>query len=256
MKVKMQQLFLGLLFLLPISLLAQHPGLQQANEWYRQESYEQAREGFEALVAEGYQSKALFYNLGNTYYRLGQKGKAILNYERALLLAPKDREIQENLDFVKGLLSDEIIPLDVFPLIALWHNLQKSLSSGTWTVIGLLFFWAGVAGFLIWLLAPHRKQKVRGFTFGIIGLVLCVIPFLLASGRKAVELRSDKAVVITEAAALYASPSEGAEVIYPLFEGAAVRTVETLAEWYKVNLANGYQGWVPAEKLALVRLEN
>jgi tetratricopeptide (TPR) repeat protein len=255
MKEKWQQILLGLLFLLPLSALAQHPDLQQANEWYRQESYEQARAGFEALIEEGYQSKALFYNLGNTYYRLGQPGKAILNYERALLLAPKDREIQENLDFVKEQLADEIIPLEVFPLIALWQNLQKSLSSGTWTAIGLLFFWAGTAGFLVWLLVPHRKQKVRGFTFGIIGLVLCVIPFFLASGRKAFQVKSDKAVIITEYAALYASPSERAELIYPLFEGATVRTIEPLEDWYKVNLANGYQGWVPAEKLALVRVE-
>lgn len=255
MKEKML-LFVGILFFFSSTpLLAQHPDLQKANELYRQASYEQARQTFEALVAEGYQSKALFYNLGNTYYRLGQEGKAILNYEKALLLAPKDREILENLEFVKGQLSGEIIALDVFPLIAIWQSVQQSLSSGTWTVLGLLFFWAGVGGFLVWLLLPRRKQKVRGFVLGVTGLVLCVIPFLMASGRKAAQVGSDKAVVVTETAALYASPSEGSELLYPLFEGATVRTLEPLQDWYKVNLANGYQGWVPKNQLALVKLK-
>lgn len=252
MKGKIPLFFLLFLLCSALSLSAQHQELQKANELYRQVSFAEAQEAYEALITEGYQSKALFYNLGNTYYRLGQKGKAILNYERALLLAPKDREIRENLAFVKEQLSGEIIALEVFPLIAFWQNMQESFSSATWTVVGLLFFWAGAAGFLGWLLLPSRQQKVRGFVLGVLGLALCIIPFLLASGRKASQVASDKAVIVAPAAALYTSPSAGAEVLYPLFEGATVRTVEPLQDWYKVNLANGYQGWVPKASLELV----
>lgn len=251
----MKTVLLFVLVLLSTILLpAQNLELQKANELYRAEAYAEASQAYEALVAQGYQSKALFYNLGNTYFRLDQKGKAILNYEKALLLAPKDREIQENLEFVKTQLSGEIIALEVFPLIAFWQNARRSLSSGAWTSIGLLLFWLGAAGFLAWLLLPQRKHKVRGFVVGIIGLMLCILPFLMASAKKREVLHSDKAVIIASEAALYATPSEGSEVIYPLFEGATVRTVEVLEGWYKVNLANGYQGWVPGERLEAVSM--
>lgn len=247
-------IYLFLLLFLPFWAQAQHIELQKANELYRQEAFEAARDAYEDLVQRGFQSKALFYNLGNTYFRLGENGKAVLNYEKALLLAPKDREIRENLSFVKSQLNGEIIALEVFPLITFWKNLRDSLSSGTWAAIGLLLFWAGIAGFLGWLLLPKRQQKIRGFLTGLIGILLCSIPFLLSAGKKHHQVHSGKAVIIADQAALHASPSEGSEVIYPLFEGASVQTVEPLQEWYKVNLANGYQGWVPAEKLAFVAL--
>jgi tetratricopeptide (TPR) repeat protein len=249
-----QVILLFLITMLPFGLEAQHLELQKANELYRQEAFEEARVAYEALADQGLQSKALFYNLGNTYYRLGAAGQAVLHYEKALLLAPKDREVLENLAFVKSQLEGEIISLDVFPLIAFWQNLRDGLSSNTWTFIGLLLFWGGVAGFLVWLLVPRRKQKIRGFIGGLTALLLCTIPFLLAAGQKEQKMHSNKAVIVHQEAALYASPSEGAEVIYPLFEGATVRTVEQLEDWCKVNLANGYQGWIPVEKLARVRL--
>lgn len=254
MKGKSKFFIFGLFFFSSLTLAGQHPDLLRANELYRQEAYEAAAQTLEELVDEGYQSSALFYNLGNTYYRLGQKGMAVLNYEKALLLAPKDREIQDNLAFVKSQLSGEIIPLEVFPLIALWQNIQQSLSSNSWTWLGLLLFWMGMGGILAWLLFPQRKRKVRGFSLGLTSLFLCILPFVMASGRKTTLVAADKAVIVSEESSLYVSPSEGSEVIYSLFEGATVRTLEPLQDWYKVYLANGYQGWVPRESLALVRL--
>lgn len=233
-------------------LIAQNQDLQIANEKYRQQDYQAASESYEQLIAEGYQSKALFYNLANCYYRLGEMGKSVLHYERALLLAPKDKEIQENLAFVKGQLKDEIIALDVFPLIAFWQNMRNSFSSGTWTFFALVLFWSGIAGLITWILAPQRKHRIKGFYWGGVALVLCVLPFLLAIGRKQQFSNPQKAVVLVDGLNLHATPSEGSETLYVLFEGATISTLESAGNWEKVSLANGYQGWVQKEGLVAV----
>lgn len=241
------------LLLAVFPLAAQNQALQAANELYRQEAYPAARDAYEALVAEGYQSKALFYNLGNTYYRMEELGRAVLNYERALLLAPKDRQIQENLAFLQEQLAGEIIPLKVFPLISWWRKMRQNASANTWAVLGALCFWIGVAGLIGWLLLPQRQQKVRAFVLGGAGLLLCVIPLLMAAQSKAASTSSRKAVIIQDTAGLYASPSENAELLFPLFAGATVRTRARLDDWYKVNLTNGFEGWVPAGQLEMVQ---
>jgi tetratricopeptide (TPR) repeat protein len=232
---------------------AQNPDLQLANEKYRQQDYAAASEAYEKIIADGYQSKALYYNLGNAYYRLNEAGKSVLNYERALLLAPKDKEIQENLAFVKSQLKDEIIALEVFPLIAFWQNVRNSLSVGAWTWLGLLLFWAGFAGLIIWILGTERKYRVKGFFLGISILAICSLPLLMAFGRKQQIQKPAKAVVVQDGLNLQATPTAGSETLYVLFEGATVNTLETLEGWEKVSLANGYQGWVQAEGLAHVK---
>ena len=137
--------------------------LEKANDLYQSDQFQEALNLYESIEKEGLFSKALFYNMGNTFYRLGENGKAVLYYERALVLAPNDPQIQQDLAFLKTQLSDEIIALDVFPLISFWQNLKHSLSSNLWTFLGMLFFWGGIAGFIFWILGASRKQKKIGF---------------------------------------------------------------------------------------------
>ncbi|MEM6377188.1 MAG: tetratricopeptide repeat protein [Bacteroidota bacterium] len=235
-------------------LFAQNQDLQLANEQYRQQNFQAAMDSYEKLVSQGYQSKALYYNLGNCYFRQGNMGQSVLNYEKALLLAPKDKEVKENLAFVKSQLKDEIIALDVFPLIAFWQNIRNGLSLGTWTFIALLLFWIGVAGLIIWILAPQRKQRVKGFSLGTTALVIFILPLLMAVGRKQQLKNPQKSVVLIDGTKLHATPNEGSETLYVLFEGATVSTVESAGDWQKVNLANGYQGWVKGSAVASVYL--
>src|SRR5450631_1410960 len=46
-------------------------------------------------------SAAQLYNLANSYARAGQPGLAVLNYERARLLAPGDPDIEANLQRIR-----------------------------------------------------------------------------------------------------------------------------------------------------------
>ena len=227
--------------------------MQEANELYRTGQYQEALEKYQYLRDEGYQSKALFYNLGNTFYKLGNKGQCVLQYERATILDPTNPQLKEDLAFVKSQLSDEIIPLDVFPLIRVWQNIQKTLSANSWTWLAMLLFWLALAGGIIWVLVPSRKHKKMGFFFGLGLLALCIIPFSMAIGKKKMEANPQIAVVLIPDTPLKSAPAAGSETTYMLFEGATLNTIDSLQEWKKVSLANGYQGWVNTNAIEAVK---
>ncbi|MGD8306960.1 MAG: tetratricopeptide repeat protein, partial [Ignavibacteria bacterium] len=112
--------------------------IDEANTYYREGSYEKAIEIYESLVDEGYLGVSLFYNLGNTYYRVGKIGYSILYYEKALKLDPSDDDIKHNLEFAYLSTVDRIQPLPRFILFDWWEGMLGLFSANGWAY--LVFF--------------------------------------------------------------------------------------------------------------------
>lgn len=104
-------------FLLQIALLF-HPGLTLAenftgevaiaNDLYAKNKFQAAADTYESLIQKGFNNGYLYYNLGNTYVRMGKFGPAILNYVRAQKLIPRDENLQANLSFAIQQTSDKL----------------------------------------------------------------------------------------------------------------------------------------------------
>jgi tetratricopeptide (TPR) repeat protein len=82
------------------------PLFEQGNVAYQKGDFVAARDLYEKTVAEGWGGAALFYNLGNTYFRLGQWGRARLWYERAWREDRRDEDIRYNRDLVRRQVGD------------------------------------------------------------------------------------------------------------------------------------------------------
>ena len=65
----------------------------EANELYRQEKYAEALKSYEEIENMELESWALYYNMGNIYYRMNQVAPAIYYYEKALVLSPENRDV-------------------------------------------------------------------------------------------------------------------------------------------------------------------
>ncbi|MDQ6624878.1 MAG: tetratricopeptide repeat protein, partial [Verrucomicrobiota bacterium] len=79
----------------------QSDGFAKGNEEYAAGKFREAIELYDGVVRDGQLSAALFYNLGNAWYRAEDLGRAILNYERALALQPRHPEALANLRLVR-----------------------------------------------------------------------------------------------------------------------------------------------------------
>src|SRR5213595_3195322 len=85
-----------------VSAIAQSEAeFAKANQEYAQGHFKEAISGYEALVRAGQWSANLFYDLGNAYFRTGDFGHAILNYERALALEQHHPEAAANLQIAR-----------------------------------------------------------------------------------------------------------------------------------------------------------
>lgn len=230
--------------------------LHDSNEAYRGKAYREAIEGYEALAAAGYRSEALFYNLANSYYRIGALGRARLNYERARLIDPDDKDLLHNLAVLRREQADALEAIPEFFLLRWWKNTRRLLGEAGWSVSGLLLLWAGCGGLVLWLLGQKRSHRKWGFLIGIGLILLSVLPFSLAASRQAAVRNSDIAVVLTTEVVLRSAPDPQSKPILTIHEGLAVGLLDRIGEWYKVRLSNGEQGWLPMSSLERVTLSN
>ncbi|MCO6476937.1 MAG: tetratricopeptide repeat protein [Phaeodactylibacter sp.] len=232
----------------PLFLSAQPTqALQAANQAYQGKEYEEAIRKYEEILLGGYHSEALYYNLGNAYYRTGETGRAILNYQRALKLGPQDQNTLHNLEVAQARLPEPPARIQQSGVVEAWLSVQNALSTRSWSIIGLTLLWLGCGGIALWLLGRSPRQKKVGLASAAVLITFCLLPFLLAYGRSQQEFFSSKAVVMVEETQLHAAPEEDSQAVQKLYEGATVEILDAIGSWNKVRLEDTTEGWLPKD---------
>lgn len=223
--------------------------LQAGNNAYHEQDYATAINRYEQLVQEGFESVALYHNLGNAYYKTGEFARAVLYYKRALRLVPKDAQLQQNLRMAQLELPGTIVNIQQSGVVSLWLSIQESLSSRAWSIIGLLLLWLGIGGMALWQFGQKRQQRKWGFVGGLTLLFLCLLPFSFAYGRAQQQFFRQEAVVMIEEGQLLAAPEKSSKTLQEVYEGDVVRILDRLSNWYKVQLSDTSEGWLPVDVL-------
>ncbi len=223
-------------------------GFEKANQAYSRGDFKAAREAYTALVKTGARSANLFYNLANTDYRLGEKGPAILNYERALALEPGHPEAGANLALLRGETGARIAnPAD----LPLW---QRALEwprefAGRWVAwIAAAAFWIAVFSFAP---LPGRRRVAIAWLPAVLGLAVLA----WAGGAVAWEAsRGAEWIVTGSAVKAKTAPADSSKPTGTLPPGSEVRLLLESGEWLYVLLPDHSRGWIArseAEPLAL-----
>lgn len=228
------------------------------NEWkkaeqaYAKGQVAEAAKAYENLLAQGYRSAELYYNLGNCYAQSKQDGKAVLAYERALRLAPGDEAAERNLEIVRNRLEDQIEGFAEYPLLKKIRNPQHLWPSGVWASMGMSLFWIALI-FWLWARRTGRKTQIIRFSLAVItaaGVLLAAV------GGYSYFRECDwrEAIVKERQIALHIAPDAQSPEARSLHEGAKVVIAETMDTWYKVRLENGDEGWLKRDQVELVGL--
>lgn len=229
---------------LPINALQVHDAMEKGNIFYRNGEYEKAIEEFNKLVDEGYLGTSLFYNLGNSYYRIGKIGLAILYYEKALKLSPSDEDIKHNLNFAGLSTVDRIQPLPTFFLFEWWETILGSFTENGWAYIIfilylLVIFLAGSYFFA----GSIRQQKLVLFS-GVAALLVLAISISLLVVKINREATVKSGVILEQFVTVKSSPDPKSTDAFVIHEGLKVNLEDNLDEWVKIRLADGKVGWI------------
>ena len=194
--------------------------------------------------------KVVDVNLGNAYYRRGDLGKAILNYERAGRLAPRDGDIQANLTYAYEKSLDQYEVEANSPLEQWTQAASSKLTLNEMSVLALVIFWV-----LIILFILYRHSRSSGFKKGlryalVFTLFIFAISVITLGGRIYTESTSPDAIVTVENVDVISNPGDGGVTQFTLHSGAHVVLLETRGQWVLLSLpGDQFQGWVPVESV-------
>ena len=239
--------WIGMLILLPGALAQPQITFDAANKAFQAKNYPEAIAQYEQLLAEGYRDEALYYNLGNSYYAAGQVGKAILHFERALLLDPDDENTRYNLAVARYHVQGEIDPVPPFFLLKWWRAARSAMSPSAWGILALLLFWAGLGGLTLWQLGKIRQHKKRGFLAGFIAIALSLVPLSLALSAYQHRNDTDEGILVVQQASLKSGADETSQELRLIYEGTRLELLDQINIWYKVRLENGETGWLSGD---------
>lgn len=225
---------------------------QKGNEYYLAEKYAEAVQQYESVLTNGFESSELYYNLGNAYYKIGRLGKSILNYERALQRSPKDKNIQFNLRLVNLRVKDRIDVPPEFLLFRWYWALVRAFSISGWAWLLTLTFLLASGLILIRLVLNPVKLQRYLRQAAITALVISVLALGLLLERQRLESAHSYAIIVSSSTRSLAAPQAGSTELFIVHEGTKVRVLDQDADWLKVELIDGKQGWIAAPDLEII----
>jgi tetratricopeptide (TPR) repeat protein len=218
----------------------------KANEEYAKGHFKEAISGYEGLIRAGQWSANVFYDLGNAYFRTGDFGRAILNYERALALQRHHPEATANLQIAR----DEARALEMHPS---WLERYLQFASvNQYTIAAAVAFW--IAAFCFATLIFTRRRSATMVTLLLVMLLVFAgaifATWQLDRGSKGGAL----AVVTGRDVQARLATADTANSVLALPPGSAVKILSTRGDWTYAALPNSLRGWIPAKNAERVRL--
>lgn len=245
-------LFFGACFLglMNPTIVAQQLRFEAGNRAYQQRDFAKALQEYHQIAAQGIKSDALFYNMGNAYFRRGQLGAAILYYEKARQLNPYDSRIAHSLEVARSKSKNQIPEVPE----AFWTTAWRYL---LWFFTLEGFFWIGIGLYiLVFLLIAHWiwfTQPTPWRRRTLMVLIPLTVVFLGASIFAAYKENVHQfAVVQPKKTEILATPVSDGQSVRVLYEGLTVKILHREGAWFRVKLPNGLEGWMQKRDLAII----
>jgi len=239
----------ALAWLLPVAVMAADGGtaaFEQANKLYEQGKFAEAATAYEKMIAGGQASTAVYFNLGNAFFKDGQLGRAILNYRRAEWLSPRDPDLLANLAFARKVANGGT-PEDP----NYWQQFIGKLNLNEWTVLTMTAWWLWLImlGMALW--EPKWKTPLRTYRVLACAGGVCLTIFAWAAARD--RLETNPAVVTTKEAVIRYGPLPESRSFFTLHDGAELRVLDQKGEWLQVADSAQRIGWLKQDQVTLLR---
>ena len=179
--------------------------------------------------------------------------KAVLNYERALLLNPGDADIRFNLDMARSKTVDQITPATEVFIVTWVNSLTNMQSERGWAKIGIVSFICLLVGLALYIFSKRLFVRKIGFIGAIILLVVTVCANLFARQQKNELMDRIGAIVMSPTVTVKSTPDESGTELFVLHEGTKVFVEDnSMKGWKEIRLEDGNKGWIPTEAIEII----
>jgi Bacterial SH3 domain/Tetratricopeptide repeat len=218
-----------------------------ANQLYVAGHYGEAARIYEQEIARGVQDSAVYFNLGNAYFQQGDMGRAVLNLQRAEQLAPRDADIQANLELARQQ-TTELFAADLTGPVAVLAGITDWLTVNETAVLVLVFWF--LLGFLLlaYRLVDGPRGKRLTQSLALLVLILMLLTGVSLASRSFLQQVLPPGVVVTPSVAISDSPGANGTPGLSLTGGTKVQVIDQQGDWVRVDSPQGMgETWVPAQ---------
>jgi tetratricopeptide (TPR) repeat protein len=246
MKCKRLFFFFAQLVMLAFHVSGQNPDemAAQAAKAYNSHNYPQTIEQYSKIIAGGYESWSLYYNLGNACFRNNENTQAVYFYEKALKLAPNNEDIRHNIEVVNSRLTDKVEQVPELFYKRWWKALVNLMEPDTLAWITILLFSLALTLIALYIAISGMLARKIFFWSGIALLLLSGMGILASEQRHHYLSEDHEAIVFTPTVNIKSSPDENSKDIFVLHEGTKVSLLDEVADWQEIRIANGSIGWI------------
>lgn len=232
--------------------------VEKGDSSYIKKDYNKAIMYYEDAIKNEGISSELLYNLGNAYYRTGNNGKAMLNYERALLMSPNDSDILANIEFVRSNLIDKIHDNRHF-ISRIWNDIISLMSANSWAWASFTIFIITLVLIACYLLSGNILTRKIGFFGGTACLLILLFSIVVAFSSASRASNRNYAIVTDEVVVLSTSPQlpiDKTEEAALLHEGSKIEIIDSIVTpadstcrmWYNIKVNNN-EAWIKANSV-------
>ena len=229
--------------------------MQTANQLYEAGQFSQAAQAYQQIADQGLADSALYFNMGNAYYKQGDFGRAILNYRLAEQLAPRDADIEANLEMARARVAGEEAAVEeagFFDNIAGFGQEYLTLNELALLALGMWVLFVA----LVLIVQGTRKGSLVRETVQVALVVSALLLTVSAVGlgsRLYLENSHAEGVIVATEVSVTSGPGSQYVSEFTLNNGEEVEIVESRENWVRLALPDTeLQGWVPVNAIEAV----
>ncbi|NDW17334.1 tetratricopeptide repeat protein [Dysgonomonas sp. 216] len=230
--------------------------VKEAIQAYQAENYAKAIELFEKEIEKlkeiDFESSDLFYNLGNAYFRDNEVAKALLYYEKALLLDPGDRDIRHNIAYARTRIEDKIEGVDTFFLQSWFEAVQNLQGSNAWAQLAIMLFLLFIITLSFFLFTKKITVKKTAFYTGIIIFAFLILSNVFSVRQKNKLTDRNTAIIMAGSVSVKNSPDINSKELFIIHAGTKVRITKDDGRWLEIEIENGNVGWMTRDQLEII----
>ena len=224
---------------------------QKSNDYYTNGDYQNAVNGYLDVLDSGFESAELYFNLGNSFYKLNNIPDSNFYYEKAKSISPNDDDILTNLIFAKNLRIDKIEILPITQMQNFKLSILNLFSEKGWSISLISLIWFMSFAFIFYIISKDSKFKRLYFTISIVFIILSSLTlFINFEKKKLSEIKY--AIVYDKEIEVWSEPNNISELKFLLHEGTKVKQLDVIEDWVNIQLENGTLGWIQSSSLRVL----
>lgn len=266
----MKKILYFLLMLVPVIVVAQdtittqisvadnvplmnHATKENADSAYIKGDYNAAISIYEAILSGGKESAEIYYNLGNAYYKNNEIAKAVLNYERALMLNPGDSDIRFNLELAHSKTVDKVSEGYSIFFVQWIEAVVNAMGMNVWCVVGGVAFIVLLLSLLLFFFNNRIQVRKVAFFVALAMLFITVFANIAAYNHYSKMTERDMAIITAPSVTAKSTPDDSGTNLFVIHEGRKVRVSDdSMSSWKEIELEDGTVGWIPASALEII----